>query len=82
MSEFDAKTSAKEKDVFHFVSYVPVNGRLHEVDGLREGLIQVHAIKTTGWIIAIRPVTEKRIQKQNEGEIALNGHYVQKKNDI
>lgn len=39
MFKFDAKTPAKEKDAFHFVSYVSVNGRLYEVDGLREGLI-------------------------------------------
>lgn len=41
MFEFDAKTSAKEEDAFHFVSYVPVNGRLYELDGLREGPIDL-----------------------------------------
>ncbi|KAH0521502.1 Ubiquitin carboxyl-terminal hydrolase isozyme L5 [Microtus ochrogaster] len=41
MFEFDTKTSAKEEDAFHFVSYVPVNGRLYELDGLREGPIDL-----------------------------------------
>lgn len=41
MFEFDAKSSAKEEDAFHFVSYVPVNGRLYELDGLREGPIDL-----------------------------------------
>lgn len=41
MFEFDAKTTAKEEDAFHFVSYVPVNGRLYELDGLREGPIDL-----------------------------------------
>lgn len=41
MFEFDSKSSAKEEDAFHFVSYVPVNGRLYELDGLREGPIDL-----------------------------------------
>ncbi|NXP99141.1 UCHL5 hydrolase, partial [Vidua macroura] len=70
MFEFDAKSSAKEEDAFHFVSYVPVNGRLYELDGLREGPIDLGACHQDDWISAVRPVIEKRIQ--NEGEIRFN----------
>ncbi|XP_068878426.1 ubiquitin carboxyl-terminal hydrolase isozyme L5 isoform X2 [Aphelocoma coerulescens] len=64
MFEFDAKSSAKEEDAFHFVSYVPVNGRLYELDGLREGPIDLGACNQDDWISAVRPVIEKRIQKK------------------
>ncbi|XP_056352965.1 ubiquitin carboxyl-terminal hydrolase isozyme L5 isoform X4 [Oenanthe melanoleuca] len=64
MFEFDAKSSAKEEDAFHFVSYVPVNGRLYELDGLREGPIDLGACHQDDWISAVRPVIEKRIQKK------------------
>ncbi|NWI98540.1 UCHL5 hydrolase, partial [Crypturellus undulatus] len=63
MFEFDAKSSAKEEDAFHFVSYVPVNGRLYELDGLREGPIDLGSCNQDDWISAVRPVIEKRIQK-------------------
>uniref|UniRef100_A0A8C7BU43 Ubiquitin carboxyl-terminal hydrolase n=1 Tax=Neovison vison TaxID=452646 RepID=A0A8C7BU43_NEOVI len=56
MFEFDAKTSAKEEDAFHFVSYVPVNGRLYELDGLREGPIDLGACNQDDWISAVRPI--------------------------
>ncbi|KAG7220044.1 hypothetical protein INR49_018461, partial [Caranx melampygus] len=72
MFEFDAKSSAKDEDAFHFVSYVPVSGRLYELDGLREGPIDLGACNQDDWISAVRPVIEKRIQKYSEGEIRFN----------
>ncbi|XP_036309332.1 ubiquitin carboxyl-terminal hydrolase isozyme L5 isoform X2 [Pipistrellus kuhlii] len=72
MFEFDAKPPTKEEDAFHFVSYVPVNGRLYELDGLREGPIDLGACSQDDWISAVRPVIEKRIQKYSEGEIRFN----------
>ncbi|XP_023662296.1 ubiquitin carboxyl-terminal hydrolase isozyme L5 isoform X2 [Paramormyrops kingsleyae] len=72
MFEFDAKSSAKDEDAFHFVSYVPVKGRLYELDGLREGPIDLGVCNQDEWISAVRPVIEKRILKYSEGEIRFN----------
>ncbi|MGH0166225.1 UNVERIFIED_CONTAM: hypothetical protein FKN15_071052 [Acipenser sinensis] len=72
MFEFDTKSTAKDEDAFHFVSYVPVNGRLYELDGLREGPIDLGVCNQDDWIGAVRPVIEKRIQKYSEGEIRFN----------
>ncbi|MGH0114790.1 UNVERIFIED_CONTAM: hypothetical protein FKN15_050961 [Acipenser sinensis] len=64
MFEFDTKSTAKDEDAFHFVSYVPVNGRLYELDGLREGPIDLGVCNQDDWISAVRPVIEKRIQNR------------------
>lgn len=75
MFEFEnVKNKDKDDDVFHFISYVPIDGRLYELDGLKAGPIDLGPLPTDGdhWIDVARPVIEKRIQKYNEGEIHFN----------
>ncbi|TKC47172.1 hypothetical protein EI555_009156, partial [Monodon monoceros] len=70
-SDVIRQTSEKE-DAFHFVSYVPSNVRLYELDGLREGPTDLGVCHQDDWISAVRPVIEKRIHKYSEGEIQFN----------
>lgn len=41
MFEFDDKLPQKDENVYHFVAYVPINGKLYELDGLRDGPIDL-----------------------------------------
>ncbi|XP_035824562.1 ubiquitin carboxyl-terminal hydrolase isozyme L5 isoform X2 [Aplysia californica] len=73
MFEFDEKLAKKDDDVFHFVSYLPIDGRLYELDGLKSGPIDLGAIPAeTDWIDVVRPVIEKRMQKYSADEIHFN----------
>lgn len=73
MFEFDAKQADKDDDVFHFISYIPFEGRLYELDGLREGPVDLGVIPDgSDWIQTARPVIEKRMQQYSADEIQFN----------
>lgn len=73
MFEFDAKQAEKDDDVFHFISYIPFEGRLYELDGLREGPVDLGAIPDgSDWIKTAQPVIEARMQQYSNDEIQFN----------
>jgi len=70
--ELDIRAPEKE-DNYHFVTYVPVNGKVYELDGLREAPVEVGNVPEGGdWINVVRPAIQERIQKFSEGEIHFN----------
>lgn len=70
--EMEDLNAPKEKDVYHFVSYVPVNGRLWELDGLKSGPID-HGKLDDGadWMDAARPVIQQRMNKYSSSEVGF-----------
>ncbi|KAH8286788.1 hypothetical protein KR018_010552, partial [Drosophila ironensis] len=71
--EFDIPTIATVEDAYHFVGFVPINGKIFELDGLREGPIEVADIPQGGsWLEVAGPIIEARMQRYSAGEIHFN----------
>ena len=56
--------SAKDEDAYHFVAYIPHNGVVYELDGLKSGPI-IHGSydNKEKWISIIKPVIENRMHR-------------------
>lgn len=73
MFEFEEKQAKKDDDVFHFVGYIPIGGRLYELDGLKDGPVDLGSIPAdSDWLTVVQPILEKRMQKYSTDEIHFN----------
>lgn len=64
------RKAEKEEDVFHFVGYLPINGRLIELDGLAEGPIDHGEIpQGKDWLHLATPIIENRMNTYSGKEI-------------
>lgn len=61
--ELDERTKTAKEENYHFITYVPINGRVYELDGLREAPVDLGAIdEKQGWLAAVRPIINRRIE--------------------
>jgi len=77
---FEEKKPSRDsggEDAFHFIGYVPINGQLYELDGLKPGPILLHhaggeAVTQDNWMAAARTAIQARLAHYASKEIRFN----------
>jgi len=67
----EKRSSEKDDDVFHFISYLPCNGKLYELDGLKEGPILLGDVDGD-WLEVAQRHLQRRIEQYSSKEIRFN----------
>lgn len=69
----EKQQSGGTEDAFHFISYVPVNGRLYELDGLLPGPVDLGACPDADdWLSIAAPHIEERMKLYESSELRFS----------
>lgn len=64
-----ANPDREKEDPYHFVAYVPINGVLYELDGLRKSPLMHAAVEGDEWMDQARETIEARIATYPPGSV-------------
>eukprot|EP00455_Lapot_gusevi_P018114 TRINITY_DN1981_c0_g9_i1.p1 TRINITY_DN1981_c0_g9~~TRINITY_DN1981_c0_g9_i1.p1 ORF type:complete len:333 (+),score=102.34 TRINITY_DN1981_c0_g9_i1:66-1064(+) len=68
----EKRAATSDDEAYHFIAYVPVNGNLYELDGLKAGPILLDECTDENWLDQVRPHIQNRINKYASNEIRFN----------
>jgi len=72
-SEGSSKPAGEDDDVYHFISYVQVRGRVYELDGLKAGPVLLGEVgEGKEWTSVAAPALQERVASYAGGEIRFN----------
>eukprot|EP01080_Neovahlkampfia_damariscottae_P002908 gene2908-4751_t len=79
----EEKSSSGKGDAFHFISYVPFDGVLYELDGLQQGPIKIGEYKEENdWINILISTIQKRISTYTENDLFSIQAMIRDRKDI
>jgi ubiquitin carboxyl-terminal hydrolase L5 len=70
--EMEERPASKDDEMFHFIAYVPFNGKLYELDGCQGGPILLGEVDEETWLPVAREEINKRISQYESKEVRFN----------
>lgn len=70
--EVEERKATKDDECFHFIAYIPFNGKLYELDGCQGGPIELADVDDETWLPIAREEINKRIALYESKEVRFN----------